>query len=202
MKIRYAVPWRPSEPRERLWAFCRSWWSECLPEARFTMGLHTDGPFNRSAAINRAAYGTWDILAIFDADVFASGVQVRQAIARVEQTGCIGYAFDRYVGLHPKTTEALLAGEAPDLEGQARFRSAEHCSSIVIVRRDLWERIGPFDEAYTGWGLEDVAFAHKAGPEVRAAGAVYHLWHPPSPHKHRGKLYRENRQRFAAQVNG
>lgn len=138
--------------------------------------------------MNDAARGTWDVAVIADADVVAEPVQVFQAVLRANAYGNLVAAYDRFVGLNQRITDRILAGtEKGHWERGARFRSLRHVSSLLAIRRDLWDEVGGFDERFVGWGEEDTAFASAArvlrGFE-RIEGNVYHLYHQrQSPHK-------------------
>lgn len=182
----FLVPYRSDGGwRDQLWRFVQSWWEEQTPGATFYVGASPAGPFNRSAAINAAARsGPWDTAVVLDADVVAAGDQVLRAVEIAEATGRLTLAFDRYVGLNRTYTVKLLNGWRGDLM-KGKFRTSDaHESSIVAVRRDLWEEVGGFDERFVGWGQEDVSFAHTArllrGWIERTPGKVYHLWHARS----------------------
>ena len=56
MKPVILVPRRDDNgPRDELWNFCRAWWEREQSHMPIVEGYHTDGLFNRSAAVNRAA---------------------------------------------------------------------------------------------------------------------------------------------------
>ena len=57
--------------RDELWAWTQGWWEREQSHMPIIEGYHTDGLFNRSAAINTAARiaGDWDVAVIIDADV-------------------------------------------------------------------------------------------------------------------------------------
>lgn len=189
--VRFIVPWRTDDgERARIWEFCRARWEAA--------GYHPiespspEGPFNRAAAINAGADAPWDMLVIADADVVVSLGQLGHGIELATQTDQVVFPFRRYVGLTPENTETVLAGGGYSDRGG--FRSMHHTSSVVIVPRAAWERIGPYDERFTGWGFEDTEWARRARPYGRVRGDVYHLWHPRSEHKRKGPLWEANRK--------
>lgn len=187
---RFLVPWRPDgEYRDRLWAFCRSYWEAACPDIE----IHTadqPGTFSRAASINRAARGDWDVAVILDADVVSDGEQVYAAIERALATQRLTLAFTHYAGLAPHMTNRVIDGYEGSRDHGVRYRSEQHESSIVAVPRALFDRVGGFDERFVGWGQEDVAFAMACrvlgGELERVAGTVWHLWHPRSPERDRG----------------
>jgi len=188
MGARFLVPWRADGGhRERLWAHCHKLWAQALPDIPIVIGASPEGPFNRSAAINDAAWGNWDVGVVLDADVIANPDHVLDAIWLASSTGRVALPYDRFTGLNTSMTERILRGYAGDWERGARFRSNRHESSIVCIPRALWDEIGGFDERFVGWGQEDVAFIQAArvlgGGIERIAGTVFHLWHPRAPER-------------------
>lgn len=193
MGARFLVPWRADGGhRERLWDWCGTHWSRSLPDIPIVQGNSPDGPFNRSAAINDAARGEWDVGVVLDADVIADPAQVRQAMRIASDTGRVTLPYTLFVGLNASMTTKILAGRGQGVSRSwdrgARFRSTIHESSIVCIPRTLWDEVGGFDERFVGWGQEDVAFIQACrilGGEIeRVPGVVYHLWHPKSPERH------------------
>jgi glycosyltransferase involved in cell wall biosynthesis len=80
-------------------------------------------------------------------------------------------------------TLRLPLGPLRKMNGES-WQGAQTCN-LAVARRDL-DRIDGFDNAYTGWGLEDsdlvVRLLH-AGvrrKDGRFATGVLHLWHPPN----------------------
>lgn len=203
------APRRAGVPeRDRAWAWCRARWEALLPDVALYEGDHDDGgPFNRAAALNRAAAaadadGRWDLAVIVDADVFIDPANVRHALERARATGKVTWAFTRWNGLTPEGTERVLAGDptrdanpkAHDgvtlLAGEPRSvlpsdviekTNPISWSCCFVVPRAVWDDIGGFDERFRGWGWEDMAFQSVVcglyGHE-RLHGDVWHLWHP------------------------
>ena len=68
--------------RDELWAWTRGWWEREQSHMPIIEGYHTEGLFNRSAAINTAAKiaGDWDVAVIIDADVICSPDRVKEAV--------------------------------------------------------------------------------------------------------------------------
>ena len=184
--VRFVVPWRTDGgERQKLWAFCRSWWEKGCSDFEVVEGQAPEGPFSRAAAINDGAQGDWEVAVVLDADVLATPDQVAQAVSGARATGRLTLAFERFVGLIPSMTNRILEGYQGDWTRGRRYVTDEHESSIVAVPRALWDEIGGFDERFRGWGQEDVSFVQAArvlgGWIDRVPGTVYHLWHRRSP---------------------
>lgn len=175
MKVVVLVPRRADGgQRDRVWR----WLKPRLPTAwPVVEGHHDDGgPFNRSAAINRAAAeaGAWDVAIVNDADCYVPHAQLELAV----RTESMTVAFDEYCYLSQAGTEDVLAGG--DLRPAVEFSDSGLGASPFAITRDLWDRVGGFDEGFVGWGYEDNDFEWRVGNVDRIPGPMFHLWHPPA----------------------
>jgi hypothetical protein len=183
-------------PRDELWSWCRAWWEREQSHMPIIEGYHTEGLFNRSAAVNRAAglAGEWDVAVIIDADVICDAERVKQAVELAHRTGKMVLPHDARKDLNPAGSIQVRAGYAGRWDRFVRhvYSTANghpSVSSVVVVPRRLWDEIGGFDESFRGWGYEDTAFAAAAetfGGIVRMPGEVWHLWHPTATEGKRG----------------
>lgn len=190
MRVVILVPRRDGiEDRDRLWAFARERWAGDFPDWPIVEGHHDDGPFNRSAAVNRAAEaaGAWDVAVIIDSDVLCDRDKVVQAVDAAAGTGRMVLAYHERVSLNAKGTEKVMGG----FQGNWKDRRMVHgtymdaCSSAVVVPRGLWDEVQGFDERFVGWGWEDVAFriaceTISGKSMLQIAATCFHLWHQPS----------------------
>lgn len=198
MKIVLLVPRRPDGGhRDRLWVFCRAAWEREFPDFEIHEGLHLDGPFNRSAAVNAAAAaaGAWDLALVIDSDIVIDPELVRKGLDRAVATGRVVLPFDRRMMVTEAGTALVLDGHVGSWVRFARLdRYRDHASSCVVVPRAAWDAVGGFDDRFVGWGGEDDAFwaacDATAGTE-RLPGQVWHLWHPSAAQTHT-PLYRRN----------
>lgn len=187
MKVVILVPRRAGmADRDRLWAFCRTWWVNDFKDWEIHEGEGPEGPFCRSHAINEAAVkaGDWDVAVIIDSDVLLDPTAVRAAVDLAAATGGMTLAYHRRILLAKSSTERILNGnrgnwDLLDRETKARF---DACSSAVVVTRQLWDDVGGFDERFIGWGWEDVAFrvaceTVSGRPLVKIASTCWHLHH-------------------------
>lgn len=191
------VPRRDDDgPRDALWAWCKAWWEREQSHMPIIEGYHTEGLFNRSAAINRAARlaGDWDVAVIIDADVLCDPERVKEAVVMARETGAMVLPHDERRDLSPKGSRLVQAGYAGSWDRHVHHRYSEDnghpsVSSVLVVSRTQWDVIGGFDESFRGWGFEDTAFAAAAatfGGITRLPGVVWHLWHPTAKEGKRG----------------
>lgn len=201
-RIIVIVPYRPDNGhRDQLWAFLRgNYWSH-LPFP-VVIGHHLDGPFNRSRAVNRAAEGAWDFAIIADSDTWVPGEQLQKACLEAQATGRLTAAFNAVAELSPSCTKRLLDGTLHLTDVSAfsvttvRRHDLETQSSMLVMPRSVWDRIGGMDERFVGWGGEDNALWKAAtvvaGQPARIGGNAFHMWHPPAESKHDGRQYGAN----------
>jgi hypothetical protein len=183
-------------PRDALWEWCRAWWERYQSHMPIFEGHHTDGQFNRSAAVNRAAKlaGDWDVAVIIDSDVICDPQRVKDAVALALETGKMVIPHDIRKDLDHQGTEAVMHGFTGNWDRFVRrrygvFNGHPSVSSVIVVPRVLWDEIGGFDEWFRGWGYEDTAFAAAAetfGGIIRLEGEVWHFWHPTAAEGKRG----------------
>lgn len=185
MRVAVLVPRRADNGRrDRLWQWVRQRWFDEHPDWSVSEGFHDEGPFNRSAAINRAADGDWDIGIIADSDSFVGKEQIEASVARCVTTGQMTLAYDRWNALDAAMSDRVMAGYRGDWTEGLLASLEGSCSSMVVVTRAVWDECGGFDEGFVGWGSEDIAFSHMAqtfgGGLQRIPGPVWHLWHESS----------------------
>jgi hypothetical protein len=175
--------------RDDLWRFARAWWAREFPDWPIIEGHHDDGPFNRSAAVNRAAElaGAWNVAVIIDADVLPTPSAIRGAVAVARQNiPACGFHLRRH--LSKQGTVRVMRGDRASWERWVKQDHKDSVSGAYVLSRSLWDQVGGFDESFVGWGWEDVAFKLAtetiAGADmVRTAGALWHLWHPVTPER-------------------
>jgi hypothetical protein len=181
MKVVVCIPFRGGDSaRERNFEYVHSWWRQFPYPIRIAEG--PEGLFNRSAARNQAAEGDWDVALFGDADTVGQPENIVPTI-RAAAEGKLAYPFTRFEGLNPQQTRLLFAGKRFGRGKSVRYPSP---GGILAVSRTLFETVGGYDEAFQGWGYEDLAFACAArtlGGQHREEGSIFHLWHPNAPEK-------------------
>ncbi|HYH54022.1 MAG TPA: hypothetical protein VD761_07820, partial [Solirubrobacterales bacterium] len=97
--------------RDRLWRYCQGHWAEQFPELEIVEGHdETDGPFNRSAALNTAAEGDWDVAVILDADTILDVDPIRRGVEIAAETGRLVLPFTDRCLVNRQGTRQILEG--------------------------------------------------------------------------------------------
>jgi hypothetical protein len=169
--------------RDRIWEFVKEWWGQAgWP---IYEGHHEEGRFNASAARNRAASaaGEWDVAVFVDADTVVFDFDlIRKAVDLAAKTNQFVRPYSDYLMVDEGTSDAVMANPKRPSRGYRRLGEIAH-GGVHVVSRSLWNKVGGYDERFSGWGSEDTAFERAcvvlAGYK-RINGQVYHLWHPPS----------------------
>lgn len=197
-RVVFLVPRRNDNGhRDEVWEYAKRRWQRYMPDVEIFEGHHDDGPFNRSAAVNRAsdAAGDWDFGIVIDSDVLLSVSQVRAAIAKAQETGHVTWGHRRWRGIREDATKRIIADRydpnqdlPADLDRDKLDLIVERTNPLswsccIVIPRSVWDDMGGFDERFQGWGFEDMAFQSVVcglyGWE-RIEGDVIHLWHPRS----------------------
>jgi hypothetical protein len=180
MKAVILVPFRSdAAERERNWRFCLA------RLERHGAKIHTGdsrGEWSRSEALNRAAARSrWDVALILDADTtFAHYSQIEQALMRAGESGTYVAAHDALYYLTEEGTEQALRG-LPVARCEHDENQTTSWLDGIAIRRDLWDKVGGFDERFRGWGYQGMAFMCSCSRLVakeRVPGGIYHLAHP------------------------
>lgn len=200
MRTVFLVPRRKDHGhRDRLWGYCRARWEQYFPDVQIYEGHHDDGPFNRAAAVNRAAAladldGPWDQAIVIDSDVFLWEPAVREAMALAAADGCVVWPHTRWRELREDwTTRTLNDGrdfgpEMPDRDMDIYVGTTNPISwsCCMVIPRAIWDDVGGMDERFRGWGWEDMAWQSLICglyPWKRLDADVYNLWHERSPER-------------------
>lgn len=188
VKVVVLVPRRDDGGRrDQLWEYVRARWAREHPTWTVIEGHHETGPFNRSAAINEAASRarpSWEVAVIADSDSFVGPDQIDTAVEGCRENGQMWLAYDRYCYLTRAMSDKIMGGFNGMWEDGVEFTMTGNCSSMVVVRRDVWNEARGFDERFIGWGWEDLAASHAfqtfGDGLCRVPGPVWHLHHPTS----------------------
>jgi hypothetical protein len=183
VKVAVCAPHRPvDDEREANWQRTRQQW-QGLGWPVYT-GNNEDTIFSRSKAINLAAAQApdSDVLLVTDTDILLWSPQ--QAVTAAEEAfahTAYVVAFGVLYVLDWEDTRAVRAGAEPSPK-MAIETLALIWGGLFAVSRKLFDRVGGFDERFTGWGAQDIGFmvaCSTLGEKRRVQGDAYHLRHNP-----------------------
>lgn len=157
------VPYRPeNEHRRRIGGWQWRYLSAVYPGVQIVRcdDGATDGPFNRSRALNRARQlATGRILWCLDVDCAPHRDDLGIALAALaDHDWLIVYA--EVLELDEVGTRYTLDGGSDPHKWNAHTRRGT-AYGLPMITAALWDDIGGWDEDYTGWGYEDLAM-HRA----------------------------------------
>lgn len=168
----------------------KKYYSRVMPEAELCIGVINENNFNRSKAINLAVKeATKDILVIVDGDVIYDPVIIEKSISLLNEAAFV-VPFTEVYNIDEADTKRLLKTEPKwplDVNPEECAKQTFYpgfCGKIMVISKELFEKVGGFDERFIGWGGEDDAFSLSVqtlyGGLVNIPGGIYHFWHPVS----------------------
>lgn len=143
--------------------------------------------FSRSQAINRAVERSdADVFVVADSDtILETSEQAWEAIEDSYGHDRYAVCFSELVALDWDETRIVRGGGNP--QEQPVLESIKLIwGGCFAVSRNLFERVGGFDERFVGYGHQDAAFLNSCstlGDKHRIEGTAYHLRHH-APVKH------------------
>ena len=206
MRIDVIFPCRITDDyRKRNFKYVREAYRNCLNEilretdlkfnVEFTVADDSNAEgFNRGRAINEAiyhiykySYGPETTHYIFaDIDMVPTKELLYKAIVASDTAPGFVVPFTRIQFLNEKGSELLRKNKASGLPWPPEYVEFDFqqrgTGSINVMRKEVFDRIGCFDEHFTTWGYEDSAFhitsEFLCGPTTWIEGTILHLWHP------------------------
>lgn len=194
MTATVVVPFRSEDPeRLRIFQWCVYRWAALCPGYPIITPHDdkTEGPFNRSKAVNRGvALADTEVVIVADADIAVIDIQAKfmVTVLTMENPAPWVIGYDLFQQWTPQATKFALKGDPADplpVPVRSRWESRESVCGLLALRREDYEAIGGFNETAQGWGGEDVAFAITAdtllGKHERIPLPCAHLYHPQRP---------------------
>lgn len=206
--VAVVIPFRSDDP-ERIgilrWTLGR--WGELTDWPILTPhDDRTEGPFNRSKAVNRGvAMAETEYVIVADSDTAVRHGQAEAMLGLLHSSPwTIGYS--RFVHLAQVATQEALAAPvdvalpANPRGPSVRYASGKSVCGLWAMRTEDYHLIGGNDEGFEGWGSEDTAFALKAdtllGKHERLPGVGLHLFHELRPDRKTDRHAKANYERL------
>jgi hypothetical protein len=146
------------------------------------------GPFNRSAAYNRAVRSRpgVDVFTFCEADILLPPGALQTAVDLAQVAPGLVIPFDSYRYLPPDVTAAVRAGAADPFTAKAKreMLGGRATGAVNVVSAAGLAAVGGYDEGFSGWGYDDraaaVAFRVATRQPTRyVPGPAVHLYHTP-----------------------
>lgn len=154
---------------------------------------NTDEQFNASKARNLVLNYDDEIILLSDSDSIPDIHLLRSAIKTAKEKNTIVFPFDAGNELNKPTTDwhldngMLPHSIRPNQTEHIRRRQDELQSSVYAIPRKVFIEVGGLDEAFVGWGHEDLAFVKKLElygyRPIHLRGSFNHLWHEKATQK-------------------
>ena len=190
MKITVIVPFCPDGgQRDANYSWVTKRLRKLLPDAEILVPTQNTLPFNKSAAVNKAAkMASNDILMVCDADIAFDMDLIKNSLEIVNDVPWISPFCERWDLTHVSTNEVLKAPcdvemKSFGIDVKRKYKEVRcRAGSVFIMTKKNFYKVGGFDERFAGWGFEDSAFELAArytiGDCAEIDNIVYHLWHP------------------------
>lgn len=182
VNIAVCIPWMPGDGwRQMSYDWCTAWWQSIgVP---IFVGTGSSRSAMRNDAARQAFAAGADVIFFADADTWVPMDQFVTAMTTAHQTNQLTHAFTTYTRLGSKQTRAAMNEGNVDAHELSRMaqRQRNHASGAHAISKELWEKIGGYDERFETWGLEDRAFDLAAdclgGGVRRVDGPAIHWFH-------------------------
>lgn len=227
MSLDVLIPWGGDidDPwRTRAFWWVRNRYRTLLPEATIIVGTSAQTPFNRSEARNNAFRASdADILLVADADTVVQPDAIRGAVRLIGNGAPWVIPYREQAGYYSlsrnATTRILDLDPGSDIPEPSDPDDWEHkhaspadplpsWAGLLVLPRKAWEAVGGYDEAFLGWGYEDVAFRaaldRRVGPHRRVQNSyALHLWHARTEDENFGQPHiKQNEARYREYERG
>lgn len=177
--VRVASPWRKA-----IYDHVMPLWRDL--DVDLCVGVHDGpGPFNNSAACNRArAMARTARLAVFTLDSIPPPQADLDHLAGFLNAHPWGRIYNRTRYLNRLHTKTTIAGRRTPNGVPGTVHP--FCPGLVAMRAEVFDDVGGYPEAFCGWGYEDAAMrraliALHGRPPTPPLDMTSQLWHPLSP---------------------
>lgn len=204
-KFTYAIGWRHQREREGNLKRVLSWLGS-IPDLdvvvveqdnmrRFSpppgvrhIFARSSEPYNRSWGFNMAYRESDAPFIVFgDSDIIMNAGEFKASLEASESLDVVS-PYSSVLDLSPQESHlgaddmALIARPG---RGDTDNQKINLCGGVVVFSREAFERVGGWDEDFSGWGGEDDMMTFKVvSAGLRTASMpfrCYHLWHHRSP---------------------
>jgi len=186
------IPYRDEQSRRETFAFVASWAARQFSKVHIIC-VNRSETLNKSKLFNTGIKNvdSKSLIALIDADMFATDETVRKAIAMARTSKGITYPYTDIIRMTRISTKSFLQTKSLDsCEGTMMSHTP---GGYMFMPANSIIEVGGFDERYVEWGGEDdairAAIHYGIGKEdQRVPDTIYHLWHKENPIKRRQNM--------------
>ena len=202
MTVSLIVPLRVRDPwRARVAGWMLRRWATLRPTWEIIVADSPSVEWSKPRAVNVAVDASrGDTLVIVDADCTVD----LATLDRFPLDAAWAQPFSTVARLTRSQTATVLGGApgAATFPTDAAGGRRAIGGGLVVVRREVYQVLGGWDERFEGWGAEDTWLGREltriAGAPAVDDAVLHHLWHPRDPHRRETDSYARNRQLLAA----
>lgn len=206
--ISIIIPYKESTPeRSKIFEFVINRYKSLMPDAEICIGCN-EGVFNQAKSLNEAIKkSTRKYLLFMDSDVIINPDTVTKCLEMIEIYDVV-FTHDLLIRLTPEFSKHIMDNAILILNQRLENFAGQYfhypLNSICMIRKELLNKTGCFDDRFEGWGHTDTAFRAvllAATPNVTTLKfhTIYHLHHSYNPDfkndthfNNNSKIYEEN----------
>lgn len=162
MKIGIVIPWRPQPSRMAAKKFVVAHYKKMLPEAKIYFADKKGGRWNISGSRNigcdMAIADGCDVIVVSDADVYVQKETLIDACKYSFENNLCSLPFHHLGGIdEDEVPKFIKYGVDGKTEYRIKWTKAQ-MGGVCVITPKLFKLMNGWDERFTGWGYEDLAF--------------------------------------------
>ncbi|WP_250672787.1 glycosyltransferase [Paraclostridium ghonii] len=188
--ISIIIPYKESTPeRAQIFDFVINRYKTLMPDAEICIGRN-EGVFNQAKSLNEAMKkSTRKYLLLMDSDVLINTDTINKCLEMIKIYDVV-FTHDLLIRLTPEFSNHIMENNILIINQRLENFSGEYfhypLNSICMLRKELLNKTGGFDDRFEGWGHTDTAFREilfAATPNITTLKfhTIYHLHHSYDP---------------------
>jgi len=162
MKIGIVIPWRPQPSRMEPKKFVVAHYKKILPDAKIYFADKKGERWNISGSRNigcdMAIADGCDVIVVSDADIYVNKDTLLDACKYSFENDLCSLPFDHLGGIdEDEVSKFIKHGIDGNTEYKIKWTRAQ-MGGVCIITPKLFKLLNGWDERFTGWGYEDLAF--------------------------------------------
>ena len=152
---------------------------ESFPSVRYITKSIEGDVFNKSKLINYSVNELqFEYIWIYDVDVF---MDTKFVIRSIPDSVDVVRPFEKIIMLNETESEKLKRTDLIYLDKRSYDGYNSFGKFSLILKRDIFEKVGGYDETFQGWGFQDLDLTQRIPGgcyEGYMTNTGFHMWHP------------------------